>query len=203
MNLSKKRDITKAKEALKLHKHKDWHISAWQEQKTNINFKMHHYAFLGMGGENEGRSSWVLLHFFPWLLGLDKARDVIPSSCKTLPEDPIIAWLPLTWAHWKNPHLLQDWGWRPDMQVRVVSYLWKQHFVWKEEVCMEKKVRSVSYSWSRRIHTHYQLSHTKMSLLPLWEQMLFTRQAALRWIFSMWQFFICVQLSFPKQPYVL
>lgn len=56
MNLSKGRDFTKAREALKLHKHKhrERNIFEWQEQKTNIHFKMHHYAFLGMRGESEG-----------------------------------------------------------------------------------------------------------------------------------------------------
>lgn len=42
MNLSKERDFTKAKEALKLHNHRERNIFEQQEQKTNIHFKMHH-----------------------------------------------------------------------------------------------------------------------------------------------------------------
>lgn len=67
MNLSKGRDFTTAKGALKLHKHREINIF---EQKTSIHFQMHHYAFLGMGGESEGEFLLGLLSFpplAPWL----------------------------------------------------------------------------------------------------------------------------------------
>jgi len=42
---------------------------------------------------------WVPLHFLPWLLGMDKATNLISTSPKILLGDPITALLPLTSAH--------------------------------------------------------------------------------------------------------
>lgn len=55
MNLREGRDFTEALGALKLHKHGMNIFEEW-ELKMYIYFKKRNYAFLGTGGESEGKS---------------------------------------------------------------------------------------------------------------------------------------------------
>lgn len=156
--------------------------------------------FLAWEARVRESSSWVSFHFLPWLLGLDKTTNLISSSCKTLPGDPIIAWLQLTWAHQEKPMFIvrqaEGLTCRKGLDA---SDPWKQHFIQKEEVRKEKK-------WDpsdQDEQTHNQLSEPKLSTR---RANAFHKMSCSQINFRHVTVFHLedhVSLSFPEQPYVL
>lgn len=132
---------------------------------------MHHYAFLDMGGESEGEHLLGPPSFPPSASCLGQSHKPHLLFILNLPEGPNYS---LVAAH-KSP--LGEPTFTLWLKLKGkgldVSHPWKLHLLWKKEVHMKKKWDAWKLQQIKtNTHTHKQLSELKLSLLPLWEQML-------------------------------
>lgn len=130
---------------------------------------------------------WVPLHFLPWLLGIDKATNLISTSPKILLGDPITAPLPLTSAHFSTLGEVTS-----ILRLEVKSWCegkaWMHPTLGNSTLCEKKKftqkkgeIHALQVSrWTHTVnHQLYGASYHYKNQFFMWGKLL-------SWVFSTW-----------------
>lgn len=152
---------------------------------------MHHYAFLDIGGEREGEHLLSPPSFPPLASCLGQSHKPHLLFMLNLPEGP-------NYRHSHQPTGRTHVCFMAEAEGLTcgkgldLPHTWKQQLAMEERSSHEKKSEMHKrYSKSRWTHTH---THTtvwaKTQPFAMTRANAFTRKAAFRWTFSMWQFFI-------------